>query len=364
MGNSWLRGIFLKTDNFIQGRYFAEIVKEVGSQLEKSKYRNAELRATIHGNSHDEWPKLAKWAVENNVYSQNIRWLIQVPRRYNAYKEKKQVQSFQEMLSNIFRPLFDATNNPSQHLQLHQFLQYVVAFDSIEDESKAENPLISSTMSLPENWTVEDNPPYAYYIFFMYSNLTVLNNFRHERGLNTFALRPHCGEAGAIEHLVTAFLLAENISHGLTLRKNAVLEYMYYLAQIAIAMSPSSNNFLFLPYQKNPFRNYFEKGMNVSLSTDDPLQFHITNEPLMEEFGIAAQYWKLSPCDMCELARNSVKMSGFSHKFKQHWLGSNYTNEGVSGNDISRTNVPDIRVAFRYETLLYELTNIFKVAIE
>lgn len=37
-------------------------------------------------------------------------------------------------------------------------------------------------------------------------------------------------------------------------------------------------------------------------------------EPLMEEYSIAAQVWKLSSCDMCELARNSVIMSGFPHE--------------------------------------------------
>ena len=31
----------------------------------------------------------------------------------------------------------------------------------------------------------------------------------------------------------------------------------------------------------------------------------------MEEYSIAAQVWKLTTCDMCELARNSVNMSGF-----------------------------------------------------
>lgn len=36
----------------------------------------------------------------------------------------------------------------------------------------------------------------------------------------------------------------------------------------------------------------------------------------MEEYSIAAQVWKLSSCDMCELARNSVIMSGFPHKVK------------------------------------------------
>jgi hypothetical protein len=44
---------------------------------------------------------------------------------------------------------------------------------------------------------------------------------------------------------------------------------------------------------------------------------------------------------------------------KQYWLGPNYTKDGVAGNDITRTNVPDIRVAYRYETLVGELTNIF-----
>lgn len=45
---------------------------------------------------------------------------------------------------------------------------------------------------------------------------------------------------------------------------------------------------------------------------------------------------------------------------KQHWLGPNYTKEGVAGNDIYRTNVPDIRVAYRHETLVAELESIFK----
>ena len=34
----------------------------------------------------------------------------------------------------------------------------------------------------------------------------------------------------------------------------------------------------------------------------------------MEEYSIAAQVWKLSSVDMCELARNSVIMSGYTHE--------------------------------------------------
>ena len=55
-----------------------------------------------------------------------------------------------------------------------------------------------------------------------------------------------------------------------------VLQYLYFLAQIGIAMSPLSNNSLFLNYHRNPLAEYLARGLLISLSTDDPLQFHFT----------------------------------------------------------------------------------------
>lgn len=55
-----------------------------------------------------------------------------------------------------------------------------------------------------------------------------------------------------------------------------MLQYLYYLAQVGIAMSPLSNNSLFLSYHRNPLPEYLSRGLMVSLSTDDPLQFHFT----------------------------------------------------------------------------------------
>ncbi|XP_021362572.1 AMP deaminase 2-like isoform X5 [Mizuhopecten yessoensis] len=360
IGQSRLREIFIKTDNYINGKYFAHVIKEVMEDLEESKYQNAEYRLSIYGRSRDEWDKLAKWAVEHKVYSDNVRWLIQVPRLYDVYKSNNLVQNFQDILNNIFMPLFEATNDPASHPELFAFLQHVSGFDSVDDESKAEHIKFDSDTPMPGDWTQKENPPYNYYLFFMYANVTVLNQFRRSRGMGMFHLRPHCGEAGNITHLVSGFMLAENISHGLMLRKVPVLQYLYYLAQIGIAMSPLSNNSLFLNYTRNPLPEYFARGLNVSLSTDDPLQFHFTKEALMEEYSIAAQVWKLSSCDMCEMAKNSVQMSGFGHDVKKHWLGLNCTKEGVAGNDVSRTNVADIRVAYRYETLIGELECIWK----
>jgi AMP deaminase len=54
-------------------------------------------------------------------------------------------------------------------------------------------------------------------------------------------------------------------------------------------MSPLSNNSLFLDYHRNPLPTFFARGLNVSLSTDDPLQIHLTKEPLVEEYSVAAQ---------------------------------------------------------------------------
>ncbi|KHN48917.1 AMP deaminase [Glycine soja] len=89
-GQSRLREIFLKQDNLIQGRFLGELTKQVFSDLAASKY--------------------------------------QLPRLYNMYKEMGIVTSFQNMLDNIFIPLFEVTVNPDSHPQLHVFLKQEVAY--------------------------------------------------------------------------------------------------------------------------------------------------------------------------------------------------------------------------------------------
>ncbi|CAG8722648.1 15614_t:CDS:2, partial [Dentiscutata heterogama] len=313
--------------------------------------------------SKDEWDKLAKWVVNFKIFSPNVRWLIQVPRLYNIYKEAKTVENFEDIIKNLFEPLYEVTKDPRSHPELHVFLQRVVGFDSVDDESKAERR-IHKKYPCPKDWNTNLNPPYSYYLFHMYANMTSLNQWRKARGFNTFVLRPHAGEAGDTDHLTSAFLTSQSISHGILLRKVPALQYLYYLKQIGIAMSPLSNNALFLNYERNPFLSFFQKGLNISLSTDDPLQFHYTREPLIEEYSVAAQIWKLSSSDMCELARNSVVQSGFEMALKKHWLGKEWYIPGKKGNDIHKTNVPDVRMEFRYETLLEEIKMILKYSLK
>ncbi|KAF8644681.1 hypothetical protein AX16_008341 [Volvariella volvacea WC 439] len=354
IGESRLREIFLKTDNYIQGRYLAELTKEVMTDLEQSKYQNCEWRISIYGRSTDEWDKLAKWVIKNKLYSHNVRWLIQVPRLYEVYKANGSVKTFEDIVVNVFRPLFEVTKDPRTHPELHVFLQRVIGFDTVDDESKVERR-IHKKFPYPKLWDNNLNPPYSYWIYYMFANMASLNHWRQQRGFNTFVFRPHCGEAGDTDHLTSAFLTSHSISHGILLRKVPALQYLFYLKQIGIAMSPLSNNALFLTYERNPLPDFFKTGLNVSLSTDDPLQFHFTKEPLLEEYSVAAHIYKLPQSSLAELARNSVIQSGFEMEIKRHWLGNQWYLPGAAGNDINKTNVPDIRLAFRHATLVEEL---------
>lgn len=355
MGVGLLREIYIKTNNFIGGRYFAEIIKQVMKDLEDQKYVMAELRLSVYGCKFSEFEDLAKWAIDQKVYSNNVRWLIQVPRIFDIFKKTGAVRHFGDYLNNVFGPVMEASINPQGHPELAKFLEHVSGFDSVDDESKPENHFFSAETPTPEEWTTTMNPPYSYYLWYMYANITMINQVRKERGLNTFNLRPHCGEAGAYHHLCTSFLLAENIAHGLQLKKVPVIEYLYYLGQVGICMSPLSNNHLFLDYRRSPMEAYLRRGLNISLSTDDPLQFHFTKEALMEEYSIAAQVFKLTGVDMCEISRNSVYHSGYDEGTKAYWLGDRFQREGVDGNDPRKTNVPDIRLQYRHETLSAEL---------
>uniref|UniRef100_A0A8C1QN55 AMP deaminase n=1 Tax=Cyprinus carpio TaxID=7962 RepID=A0A8C1QN55_CYPCA len=312
VGASELREIYLKTDNYIEGEYFPRLIKVHGSLhcYSKASYINSKFSVSIH------------------FLFYNYVILISFS---DIFKSSKLIPNFAKMLENIFLPLFEATVNPQKHKELHVFLKYVTGFDSVDDESKHSDHMFSYKSPKLEHWTTDDNPPYSNYLFHMYANIMVLNNLRKERGLSTFQFRPHCGEAGSITHLVSAFLTADNISYGLNLEKSPVLQYLYYLVQVAIAMSPLSNN------------KFLHKGLCVSLSTDDPMQFHYTKEALMEEYAIAAQL-------------NSVLQSGLSHEEKKHFPVVNYLKDGPEGNDIRRTNVPQIRMAYRHKTLCNELS--------
>eukprot|EP00923_Selenidium_pygospionis_P052302 GHVN01090462.1.p1 GENE.GHVN01090462.1~~GHVN01090462.1.p1 ORF type:complete len:378 (+),score=47.35 GHVN01090462.1:874-2007(+) len=277
--------------------------------------------------------------------------MIQVPRLYHVYKKMGVVESMGQLLKNVFQPVFDALKEPEKHEDLYLLLHQITGWDSVDDESiVSKYTSEGGDLPPPDEYTSPNNPPYSYWAFYMYANIKCLNQFMVLRGHNPLRFRPHCGEAGSLSHLASMFLCADGINHGILLRKCPVLRYLYYMQQIGLALSPLSNNALFMDIGKSPFRSFFLGGMNVSLSTDDPLMFHFTDEPLLEEYSVCAHLWSLSPVDMCEIARMSVLQSGFEPQYKRHWL-SDSMGVDLSTTNLSRTNVSNIRLLFRFETL-------------
>lgn len=319
IGQAILREIFLQTDNHFGGKFFADIVKELIRELEAGKYVLAEYRIQIYGRHYDEWQNLAKWFVNHSMKSKCVKYLIQIARLYKAYKHCGDIESFQDMLRNIFDPVLQATLYPERFPEVAELLTQIVGFDTVDNENKIEKITSYTNYKVitPEDWKANDNPPYSYFNYYIYSNIQAINHLRRARGLNTFAFRPHCGEAGSGDHLAVAYLIANSINHGIELKKTPVLQYLYYLRQIGISLSPLSNNKLVLKFLNNPFHSFFSKGMNVTLSTDDPLMIHLTREPLLEEYNVVAQALDFTVVDICEIARNSVLQSGFTLEEKK-----------------------------------------------
>jgi AMP deaminase len=88
-------------------------------------------------------------------------------------------------------------------------------FDTVDDESEYEALDINDLLKTPVEWNTKQQPPYVYYLYYLYANITSLNIIRKNLGLNTYQFRPHCGESGQVDHLVAAFMLCDGISHGI-----------------------------------------------------------------------------------------------------------------------------------------------------
>ena len=374
LGCGDLRTVFLKSSNFINGVYFGELAKAVVDSFQQND-TFAEMRCSIYGKNLNEWDELARWLTAHDLHkppatSRNL-WMIQIPRVFGAFHKSGLINNFEELLNNIFQPLFEVALDPASHPELAEVLPVITGVDSVDDESVPDqlcarrSQLYSETDPLPTDgdvlrpqlWAVSENPPYSYYSFYMYVNICRWNHVCKMLGRPWhLTFRPHAGEAGEVHHLATTFLLADGINHGVNLQHSPVLQYLYFITQIGISVSPLSNNALFLKMIKSPFSDFFQRGLNVTLSTDDPLMFHTTKEPLLEEYTTARAIFGLSMTDMCEIAGNSVRQSSFAPR------GTPSVGRRVLG--ISRdwtmdplwSNIPQRRLNYRRRCLARELT--------
>jgi AMP deaminase len=144
-----MRRIFLKTNNYMKGRYFAELLKIILNRHETSKghVSAVEMRLSIYGMEREEWDDLAEWMLTDwggdfpgSMVSSNNRWMIQIPRLWRIFRMKpeKDGSGFNEMLENIFTPMFQATLYPEKNPKLAECLKHIVGIDSVDDEGAHE----------------------------------------------------------------------------------------------------------------------------------------------------------------------------------------------------------------------------------
>lgn len=345
-----MRDLFLTTQE-LEGEYFYSIIRDCAAT---ARVTNGflEPRFTIYGKHPKEWATFAKWAKKWKIDEiPGLLISVQLPRVYRIWKKRGAVKCFGELLRNFFQPLLNAARRPAENADVAWLLQHLRAIDTVDDESVEDDAEISGLRG-PDEWTSDEEPPYSYYLYHMHAYISKLNGLRaawpkRDRisdfgfPLPPIELRPHCGEAGPCHHLATAFLFCHGISHGINLESSPVLQYLYFLSQVCIAVSPISNSMLLRDYKDNPFARFFRQGLRVCLTTDDPMMFHVTHAPLLEEYVTARNAFELDEVDLSEVARNSC-LAAFSVEERSVLHDSD---------NPRRTNIPPRRLSFRAQAL-------------
>ncbi len=128
-----------------------------------------------------------------------------------------------------------------------------------------------------------------------------------EHGLR---LTAHAGETTGPESIAGALdaLCAERIGHGLSAARDERLMERLAREQVPIEICLSSNvrTNCCAGIEQHPFRTYFDRGLLVTLNTDDPAMFGTS---LAREYQLAQTVFGLSDADLRVLARNSFHAS-------------------------------------------------------
>jgi len=140
----------------------------------------------------------------------------------------------------------------------------------------------------------------------------------------------HAGENESVENIWQAVyhLSADRIGHGLTLADKPELMQRFIDRKIVVELCPSSN-FQIVGYRDNgiavrstriyPLKEYLNKGIKVTINTDDPGMSRTT---LSNEYLRAAEMTQdgLSTWEILQLIRNGYRAAFASHKTKNKCL--------------------------------------------
>jgi adenosine deaminase/aminodeoxyfutalosine deaminase len=139
-------------------------------------------------------------------------------------------------------------------------------------------------------------------------------------GENGLRLTAHAGESAGPESIWGALnLRAERIGHGLTAVQDPELVEVLAGRQIPVEICLSSNlrTGCCPTLAEHPVRNYFDRGVMITLNTDDPAMFRTS---LALEYQLAQDAFGFSNEHLRELARNSFEASFLPAEKKLEFL--------------------------------------------
>ena len=133
-------------------------------------------------------------------------------------------------------------------------------------------------------------------------------------------LTNHAGETTGPEAIWEALSIgSERLGHALSAIRDPELVAELYRRQIPLELNPSSNvrTGVCASFAEHPLREYLDKGLMVTLNSDDPAFFGSTVE---NEYRLAHEVHGLGREELKLLAENSFRASFLPEFAKERWL--------------------------------------------
>jgi aminodeoxyfutalosine deaminase len=142
-------------------------------------------------------------------------------------------------------------------------------------------------------------------------NAVPAHEFRHvfdEARRHGLHVTIHAGEAGGPQSIREAIeiLGAERIGHGIAARLDERLMDQLKERSVPLECALTSNlcTGVIRTIEDHPLRMFYDRGLRVTLNTDDPALFH-TN--LLHEYRLAATQFQLAPRDLTRFNRYAIE---------------------------------------------------------
>jgi adenosine deaminase/aminodeoxyfutalosine deaminase len=133
-------------------------------------------------------------------------------------------------------------------------------------------------------------------------------------------LTNHAGETTGPEAIWEALSIgSERLGHALSAIRDAELLEELRKRQIPLELNPSSNvrTGVCASFAEHPLREYFDKGLMITLNSDDPAFFGSSVE---NEYRLAHEIHDFTHSELKALAANSFRASFLPEAVKQDWL--------------------------------------------